>query len=221
MYGDRCSIVAVLFCFVLFLSGGQYFAGKFEKGKGYPHTENFMSLVLSIKNAGTKEIGTFCWSIISILLFTFQVPNSIVSMTFSGIRGTGVKSPGRKSGGREGEEAWVIWAANCFPKRGERKLSETLKIVLACSQNLVLGQCGCALIVSPSLLPFPRFLSSKSGKDSLLFSFHAVFPDTEVNSVAKCSKMVRLCVTHGYRAKWLYTILFPSCRWISQSQISK
>lgn len=94
--GARCCLVAVLF-----LSGGVYFAEKSEKNKGYLCTENFISLLLSIENAGTKEIGTFCWSIVSVLLFTFQVPNSIASVTISGIRGVGVKSPGRKLGGRE------------------------------------------------------------------------------------------------------------------------
>lgn len=62
-----------------------------------------MSLVLSIENAGTKEIGMLYWSIISVLLFTFQVPNSIVTVTVFGIPGTRVKSPRKKSGRREEE----------------------------------------------------------------------------------------------------------------------
>lgn len=64
-----------------------------------------MSILLSIENAGIKETGTFCWSIISVLLFTFQVSNSIVSMIISGLRGTGVRCPRRKSGGKKREGA--------------------------------------------------------------------------------------------------------------------
>lgn len=66
----------------------------------------------------------------------------------------------------------------------------------------MLGQCGCPLFVSPSLLPFPGFLSAESGKDSLLLSpFRTAFPIIEVASVTKSIKMARLCVTCGYRAK--------------------
>lgn len=64
-----------------------------------------MSLVLSIENAGTKGIGVFCWTAISVLLFTFQVPNNIVSVTLFGIGGAGLEFPGRNSGGREEERA--------------------------------------------------------------------------------------------------------------------
>lgn len=64
-----------------------------------------MSLVLSIENAGTKGIGMFCWTVISVLLFTFQVPNNIVSVTLFGIGGAGLEFPGRNSGGREKERA--------------------------------------------------------------------------------------------------------------------
>lgn len=64
-------------------------------------------------------------------------------------------------------------------------MSEALRIVLTCCQNLVLRQFECSLIVSASLLPFPRFLSVKTGNDSLLFyPFYTAFPVIEVASVA-------------------------------------
>lgn len=98
-YGERCSRISV---WVGFLSKGKHFAGKFENGKGYLCTENFMLLV---GNAAANKVGTFCWSIISVLRCSFQVLKSIASITLSGMKDMGVKSPRRKSGGREGERA--------------------------------------------------------------------------------------------------------------------